>query len=77
MGVRDRGGRTRLAAVGVVSGYGLVASVFTTIAAVRLSGIDGAGAGMRLGCVLGTTGLLLLGAAVVAGVRRVLRARGR
>jgi hypothetical protein len=76
MGVRDRGGRPRLAALGVVTGYGLVASVFTTIAAVRLRGMHESGVGLRLGCVLGTVGLLMLVAAVGAVVRRTWRARG-
>jgi hypothetical protein len=75
MGVRDHGDRPRLAALGVVTGYGLVASVFTTIAAVEFRGMDDTGVGLRLSCVLGTTGVLLLGAAVVAGIRRARRRR--
>ncbi|MCW2888349.1 MAG: hypothetical protein QOE54_2285 [Streptosporangiaceae bacterium] len=74
--MRDRGGRPRLAALGVVTGYGLVASVFTTIVAVRLRGMDDMGVGLRLSCVLGTVGLLVLGAAAAAGIRWAMRRRG-
>jgi hypothetical protein len=75
MGVRDHGGRPRLAALGVVAGYGLVVSVFTTIAAVQFRGLEDTGVGLRLSCVLGTTGLLVLGTTVVAAIRRIRRRR--
>ncbi|HXA57594.1 MAG TPA: hypothetical protein VNW94_00375 [Streptosporangiaceae bacterium] len=71
--MRDHTGRPRLTALGVAAGYGLAASVFTTIVADEFLGMENTGALIRLACMLGTTAALVAGTGVVAGVRRVRR----